>query len=50
VVAAQELIHAAHISGVGALVLKLDYEKAYDRVSWSFLDEMLASGGLDLRS
>jgi hypothetical protein len=49
VVAAQELIHAAHVSGVGALVLKLDYEKAYDRVSWSFLEEMLASRGFGPR-
>lgn len=45
VVAAQELIHAAHSSGNSALVLKLDYEKAYDRVDWDFLDEMLLSRG-----
>jgi hypothetical protein len=25
------------------MVLKLDYEKAYDRVSWQFLEEMLES-------
>jgi hypothetical protein len=47
VVAAQELIHVAHISGRGALVLKLDFEKAYDRVDWSFLDEILLSRGFD---
>ena len=45
VVAAQELIHAAHSRGESALVLKLDYEKAYDRVDWDFLDEMLQSRG-----
>ena len=27
------------------MVLKLDYEKAYDRVDWDFLDEMLQSRG-----
>ena len=32
VVAAQELIHAAHSRGDSAMVLKMDYEKAYDRL------------------
>ena len=27
------------------IVLKLDYEKAYDRVKWDFLDKMLCSRG-----
>jgi hypothetical protein len=27
------------------LVLKLNYEKAYGRVDWEFLDEMLKFGG-----
>jgi hypothetical protein len=29
------------------MVLKLDYEKAYDRVDWQFLQEMLLSRGFD---
>jgi hypothetical protein len=48
VVAAQKLIHAVHSKGDSALVLKLDYEKAYDRVDWDFLDDMLSSRGLAL--
>jgi hypothetical protein len=35
-------VHKNKESGV---ILKLDYEKAYDRVSWSFLEEMLVSRG-----
>ena len=33
VVMAHEVIHEVHRSGTAGLVLKLDYEKAYDRVS-----------------
>ena len=44
-VAAQELIHAAQSRGESTLVLKLDYEKACDRVDWDFLEEMLHSRG-----
>ena len=39
VVMAHEVIHEIHRSGSSGLILKLDYEKAYDRVSWDFLKE-----------
>jgi hypothetical protein len=39
VVAAHKIIHEIHKKEEG-VVLKLDYEKAYDRVSWSFLEEI----------
>jgi len=29
------------------LVLKLNYEKSYDRISWDFLFEIISSSGLD---
>jgi hypothetical protein len=44
VVSAHEIIHGAIRSGEKGVVLKLDYEKAYDRVTWKFLDEMLGEG------
>lgn len=45
VVAAHEIIHEVHRSKQSGVVLKLDYEKGYDRVSWDFLEEMLESRG-----
>jgi len=45
VVAAHEIIHEIHKRKQEGVVLKLDYEKAYDRVSWSFLEEMLETRG-----
>jgi len=40
-VVAHELVHSLHSSKKPRVVLKLDYEKAYDRVSWDFLFEVL---------
>lgn len=44
-VAAHEIIHEVYRKKESGIILKLDYEKTYDRVSWSFLEEMLKSRG-----
>jgi mannosylglycoprotein endo-beta-mannosidase len=49
VVSAHEIIHAVHSKKEQGLVLKLDFEKAYDRVDWYFLDKMLLQRGFSLR-
>jgi hypothetical protein len=45
VVTAHEIVHDAVKKGQKGMILKLDYEKAYDRVDWHFLKEMLVSRG-----
>jgi retron-type reverse transcriptase len=40
-VSAHEVLHEVHSKKLPILVLKLDYEKAYDRIDWNFLDYML---------
>jgi Reverse transcriptase (RNA-dependent DNA polymerase) len=45
VLAANEIIHFAKVHGQKGIILKVDFEKAYDRVNWSFLLEMLRSRG-----
>jgi hypothetical protein len=49
VVSSHEIIHEAVRSDQKCLFLKLDYEKAYDRVVWHFLENMLVSGGFGSR-
>jgi hypothetical protein len=45
VVTAHEIIHETVRNNQKDIVLKLDYEKAYDRVSWHFLEEMMSTRG-----
>jgi hypothetical protein len=45
VVVALEIVHSLNKSNSPGLFIKLDYEKAYDRVSWDFLFEVLKSRG-----
>jgi hypothetical protein len=45
VVSAHEIIHEIYRSHSCGLVLKLDYEKAYDPVNWEFLEDTLLSRG-----
>jgi hypothetical protein len=37
VVTAHDFLHSVHKSKQEGLILKLDYKKAYDKVSWEFL-------------
>jgi hypothetical protein len=45
VVIAHEVLHSVHKSKQPRVILKLDYEKAYDRVNLDFLLEILESRG-----
>lgn len=45
VVAAHEIIHEIARNNQKGVILKLDYEKAYDKINWSFLQDMLKSRG-----
>ena len=41
--AAHEIIHEIAKKKKSGIILKIDYEKAYDRVNWNFLEEVLRS-------
>ena len=49
VVAAHEIVHDIYRNKEKGIILKLDYEKAYDRVSWPFIEDMLCSRGFGSR-
>jgi hypothetical protein len=45
--ALHEIIHELKSKNLPAVLLKLDFEKAYDRVSWHFIREVLLRKGFD---
>jgi hypothetical protein len=49
VVAPHEINHIAMRAKEKGLIFKLDYEKAYDRVSWHFLHAMMETRGFGTR-
>jgi len=48
IIVAQEVLHSmrSRRSGKGLMVIKIDLEKAYDRLKWSFIRETLTNIGL----
>jgi hypothetical protein len=45
VVTAHEVLHSVHHGKQQGYVVKLDYEKAYDKVNWMFLIDVLRKRG-----
>jgi hypothetical protein len=45
VVVLHEVVHELHTKKLNVVILKLDFEKAYDKVKWSFLQQTLRMKG-----
>jgi hypothetical protein len=45
VVTLHETVHELHSKKLNGVILKLDFEKAYDKVKWSFLHQTLRIKG-----
>ena len=49
VLIANEIVDERRRSGEEGVVFKIDFEKAYDRMRWDFLDQVLEKKGFNLR-
>jgi hypothetical protein len=47
VVVLHETIHELHRKKMNGVLLKIDFEKAYDKVNWSFWQQVLRMNGFD---
>lgn len=47
VVVLHETVHELHTRKLDGLILKIDFEKTYDKVRWSFLQQALRLKGFD---
>ena len=43
----QETLHKIHSKKLDGVIFKVDFEKAYDKVKWSFLQQALHMKGFD---
>ena len=41
-----EVVHELKTKSKRELIIKIDFEKAYDKVRWSFLDQVMTGKGL----
>lgn len=48
VVVLHEIIHELHKKKKDGVILKLDFEKGYDKVNWSFVQQTLRMKGFSL--
>jgi hypothetical protein len=49
VVMLHETIHKIHIKRMSGVILKLDFEKAYHKVNWNFLQQTLRMKGFSVK-
>ena len=42
-----EIVHDLRVRGTKAMIHKLDFEKVYDSVSWTFMHHVLLAKGFD---
>ena len=47
VVVLHEMLHEIHVKKLDGVIFKVDFEKAYDKVKWSFLQQALRMKGFD---
>ena len=49
VVILQEVMHELKDTKTSGVIIKLDFEQAYDRVNWNLLEEVLHKKGFDMK-